>query len=94
MDIRLYTGIIIERDGEYLVGVIYGTLKLRWSASPWDAWITRERANAMKVARAVGGKPFLFNPISSQIKEMEVGNNEKLCVKNRSQLPDREDRIP
>lgn len=71
MDIRLCTGIIIERDGEYLVGVVFGTRELRWSKSPWDAWLTREKDKAYKVAHKVKGKPMLFNPIAKQLKEME-----------------------
>lgn len=70
MDIRLKTGIIIQKDGEYLVGAIIGLSCLRWSQSPWDAWITRRRDHAEKVAKAVGGTRMLFNPVAGQLKKM------------------------
>ena len=66
MDARVCTGIIIERDGEYLVGAIIGLNQLRWSKSPYDAWITRERALAAMVAKKVNGRKVLFNPIVGQ----------------------------
>ena len=72
MDIRTKTGIIIEKDGEYLVAVdIFGT-SLVWSDSPWDAWITRKRDHALMVAEKVGGRRVLFNPVVGQIKLLEV----------------------
>ena len=43
MDIRTKTGIIIRNDGKYLVGRILYSRQLRWSDSPYDAWITRNR---------------------------------------------------
>ena len=64
MDIRRATGIIIEKNGEYLVGTILFSADLRWSASPWDAWITRKRDHAIKVAAKVGGNRMLLNPVS------------------------------
>lgn len=70
MDIRLKTGIIIEKDGEYLVGTILFSTDLRWSASPWDAWITRKRDNALRVAERVGGTRMLFNPVAGQLRKM------------------------
>jgi hypothetical protein len=69
MDIRVATGIIIEKDGEYLVGTILFSTDLRWSASPWDAWITRRREQALRVAEKVGGNRILFNPVAGQIRE-------------------------
>ena len=72
MNIRECTGIIIEKDGEYLVGTILFSTDLRWSRSPWDAWITRKRENAEKVADKVSGRRVLFNPVAGQLKEMEV----------------------
>lgn len=66
MDIRTKTGIIIRKDGEYLVGVILWSTDLRWSGSPYDAWMTRNREDAERVARKVGGEMVLFNPIVNQ----------------------------
>ena len=68
MNIKEYTGLIIQKDNEYLVGVVYGTTELRWSWSPWDAWITRRRDHAERVADRVGGVPVLFNPVAGQLK--------------------------
>ena len=70
-EIRRKTGIIIRREGEYLVGTILYSTDLRWSRSPYDAWITRRIADARMVAAATGGEMVLFNPIVNQMKEME-----------------------
>jgi len=71
-NIREATGIIIERNNEYLVCVDVATGRLRWSNSPYDAWITRRRESAFKVASKVNGTRFLFNPIAGQIRRMEM----------------------
>ena len=72
MDIRKLTGIVIRKDGEYLVG--YSALDgcTIWSASPWDAWRTRRRDHAMMVADRVGGMRVLFNPVAGQLREMII----------------------
>lgn len=67
-EIRKKTGIIIRKDGEYLVGTILKSTDLRWSRSPYDAWSTRDREDAEMVAAMVGGEPVLFNPIVNQMK--------------------------
>lgn len=72
MDIRKQTGIIIKREGMYLVGRIIYSTELRWSRSPWDAWITRDRGKAERVAGKVGGTKMLFNPVAGQIRRMEL----------------------
>lgn len=71
MDIRLKTGIIIRRGNEWLVGTILSSNELRWSRSPWDAWITRSREDAENVARAIGGDMWLFNPVAGKLKELK-----------------------
>ena len=71
-DIRKQTGIIIQRDGMYLVGTICYSTELRWSRSPCDAWITRDRADAARVAGKVGGVRMLFNPVAGQIRRMVI----------------------
>lgn len=70
MNIREKTGIIIERGGEFLVAYVEVTQELRWSSSPWDAWITRKRDKAQLVADRVNGRRFLFNPVAGQLREM------------------------
>ena len=66
--IRKATCLIIERDGEFLVAV--SELGLRWSISPYDAWKTRDKMTAFRVAWKVRGKLFLFNPIVGQLKPL------------------------
>ena len=68
MDIRRETCIIIRKDGEYLVGTICYSTDLRWSGSPYDAWRTRRKEDAQRVAGKVGGEMVLFNPIVRQMK--------------------------
>ena len=62
-EIRRQTVLIIRKDGEYLVGRQVYCGRLVWSLSAWDAWRTRDRAAARRVAEATGGVPVLFNPI-------------------------------
>ena len=69
-DVRKKTGLIIRRGNEFLVGTILFSTELRWSRSPWDAWITRNREAAHAVAKKVGGDIALFNPIVGQIKDL------------------------
>lgn len=67
-EIRKKTGIIIRKDGEFLVGTILKSTDLRWSSSPFDAWSTRNLGFAEMVAAMVGGELVLFNPIVNQMK--------------------------
>ena len=62
-DIRRQTCLIIRRNGEYLVGTILYSQDLRWSISRSDAWRTRDREKARRIARATGGTVMLYNPI-------------------------------
>lgn len=68
MDIRRKTCIIIRKNGAFLVGTILFSTDLRWSTSPYDAWMTRKREDAERVAGAVGGEMVLFNPIVKQMR--------------------------
>lgn len=68
MDIRTKTCIIIRKDGEFLVGTILFSTDLRWSTSPYDAWSTRRKEDAERVAGAVGGEMVLFNPVARQMR--------------------------
>lgn len=68
MNIRQATCLIIERDSEYLVGA--SASGLRWSQSPYDAWSTRDKMTAFRVAWKVRGRLFLFNPIVGQLKPL------------------------
>jgi hypothetical protein len=68
MDIRKETCLIIRKNGEFLVGRKMLSCGLRWSGSKYDAWRTRDRAKAEKLAFIVGGIVMLFNPIANQIR--------------------------
>ena len=70
MDIREKTCIIIRKDGQFLVGRIFASADLRWSIYAHEAWQTRKRADAEKVAEKVGGELVLFNPIVRQMKAL------------------------
>ena len=70
MDIRQVTALIVQRGSQYLVGTILYSTDLRWSDSPWDAWSTRDREKADRVARRVGGELMLFNPVAGQLREV------------------------
>ena len=67
--IRQATVLIVRRGAEYLVGRIPYSTEFRWSRSPWDAWGTRDRGSAQKVARMLGGDLWLFNPVVGQLRE-------------------------
>jgi len=69
--IRRATVLVVRRGVEYLVGRIPYSLELRWSRSPYDAWSTRDRETAMKVARRTGGDIWLFNPVAGQLREVQ-----------------------
>lgn len=72
MDIRRETCIIIRKDGEFLVGTICYSTELRWSIYEYDAWRTRRKEDAERVARKVGGEMVLFNPIVNQRRVIRV----------------------
>ena len=69
MDVREKTVLIIRKGDEYLVGTICFSTELRWSKSKYDAWATRRREDAERVAGMVKGTVMLFNPIVNQIRE-------------------------
>lgn len=69
-DIRRKTGIIIRKNREYLQGRIIYSEELRWTNSQYDAWRTRDREAAERIARITGGVMVLFNPIVNQMKVM------------------------
>ena len=68
MNIRKQTCLIIKRGAEWLVGTILCCTDLRWSGSPWDAWRTRDREKAEKIAKVTGGDLWLFNPVAGQLR--------------------------
>ena len=72
MDICKCTFIIIEKDGQFLVGYKMLSHELLWRNSPYDAWKTRKIKTANALSRKVNGHMFLFNPIVNQIREMRI----------------------
>ena len=79
MNIRKCTVLIIKRGSMFLVGRIPYSLEFRWSSSPYDAWKTRERDKAEKVARVIGGDLWLFNPVVGQLREIGEEKNEVMA---------------
>ena len=71
-EIRRKTCIIIRKGNEFLVGTILWSTDLRWRRSPYDAWSTRDRMEAERVARAAGGEMVLFSPIVNRKKVLEA----------------------
>ena len=71
MDIRKETFIIILKDGYYLQGRKWLSSELLWTVNAYDAWRTRRKDDAERVAGAVGGEMVLFNPIVNQKKVIE-----------------------
>ena len=69
-EIRRKTCIVIRKNGRYLRGRSLLTHELMWSWSIYEAWKTRDRAEAETVARTTGGVMVLFNPILRQTKTM------------------------
>ena len=61
--IRRKTCIIISKNGRFLKGRSQLTGEVEWSWSAYEAWRTRDRAEAEDVARITGGIMVLFNPI-------------------------------
>ena len=67
-DIRKATCLIVRKNREYLVGRILYSDELRWSGSPYDAWRTKDREAAERVARRTGGIVMLWNPPTRQMR--------------------------
>ncbi|MBQ2462963.1 MAG: hypothetical protein II504_11065 [Clostridia bacterium] len=68
MDIREATCIIIRKNREFLQGTEWITHRPMWTPYKWNAWRTRDKAEAAEVARKTGGVMVLFNPIARQMK--------------------------
>ena len=75
VDIRVYTVIIIEKDGKFLVGKEMLSSSLKWSDSPYDAWQTRKKDKAYIVSEKVKGNRYLFNPVARQTRPMKIPDN-------------------
>ena len=85
-DLRKQTCLIIEQEGEFLIG--FNGLFLRWWISPYDAWKTRSIEKAKMVQDRFGGTIMLFNPVVRQLRKYREENNEKVsegCCKGQTQ---------
>ena len=71
-DLRRRTCLVIRRGSEYLVAVTFLTAGPKWSESVYDAWRTRNREHARRVAEKLGGEIYLFNPIIGQLREARL----------------------
>lgn len=69
-DLRRKTAIIIRKNGEYLVGREIYDGPLKWSGDKYDAWRTRDREKARRIARITGGIAVLFNPIIGRTQDL------------------------
>ena len=69
-EIRRQTALIVRRNGEYLVGRQLHDGPLVWSVSAWDAFRTRDREKARRIAAVTGGIVVLFNPIIGRTKTL------------------------
>jgi hypothetical protein len=65
-DLKEYDRMIVKKDGYFLVGMGLDG-HLRWSTSPWDAWHHSKRQYVIRVAKRVGGKMKIFNPIRGSV---------------------------
>ena len=69
--IRRKTAIVVVKQGKYLVGMTdWGSLI--WSDHIYDAWRTRNRPDAVRVAGKTGGSLVLFNPVTGQTAPLEM----------------------
>ena len=71
VNIREYTRVIIEKDGQYLFCVSTLTKTPEWRDSPYDAWFTRKMFIARKVAALFSARPVLFNPVVGITAEVD-----------------------
>ena len=68
--LREKTGLIVRKNGEFLQ-CVDAMRRLRWSTSPYDAWITRSEEKAKSVAEKVNSELWLFNPIVGTLRKYQ-----------------------
>lgn len=69
MDIRMYTNLIVKKGRLFLqANGFYG---LQWTPSQYDAWMTRNRGDAERVAELLGGELWLFNTASGDLAPLK-----------------------
>ena len=74
--LKMATVLIVKRGAEYLVARIPYSTELRWSRSPYDAWNTRSKEKAEKVADLLGGDLWMFNPPTGQLRPYAQGGRQ------------------
>lgn len=75
--IRRKTALIIEKDGYFLQGMDIAMDEPIWTRSRYDAWRTRERADAALAAHRLQGRMWLFNPLVGQSWPVDVLRRER-----------------
>ena len=68
--IRRQTSLVVAKDGKFLQCRNMVTGEIEWSQHLSHAWRTRNRKDAAMVARKLGGRLMLFNPIIWRTKEL------------------------
>lgn len=72
MNIREKTCIIIRKNKMFLQGKECYTNDPKWTQYRFQAWRTRDKEQAVEVAKAVGGVMVLFNPVADLMKVIGV----------------------
>ena len=67
-DIRTKTVLVIRKNGYWLSRVEMATGRIVWDQHLSNAWMTRNKQEAMSVAKKTGGTIYLFNPIVWRVK--------------------------
>ena len=70
-----YDRFVVMKQNYYLRGIGMNG-ELLWSTSPWDAWHNPWRHNVQKVAKRVGGKMRVFNPITGRVSDRRLVEHE------------------
>lgn len=75
VNIDSYTGFLVRIGCYYLVAVVSKKV-MRWSTSPWDAYLIKDETAARDVAEVVSGHIVSFNPITGEVKEIEKAGSQ------------------
>lgn len=67
-DIRTKTVLVVRKNGLWLSRAELATKRLVWDQHLSNAWMTRDKNEAMSVALKTGGTIYLFNPIVWRFK--------------------------
>jgi hypothetical protein len=68
--LRKATVLVVFRDGEYLSRKKMLTGRIVWDQHLSNAWRTRDREKARRIAEKYGGTLRLFNPIIWRVRDL------------------------